>query len=166
GSPRAVDREAGVGMPSGTIADAFEAAAGDRDVLLEDSLGAAADPEIDIADDPGDATRRPIFAGCAHRRDAVDELGLAKGFQFLRPLGAVHLAAFLKAGRDDVVAAADIVEQILEQVAVAWPVPHVMVRIGDRQLGLDDLFTALVEPVRPDGGMAARRDRGDRKSVV
>jgi len=44
GGPGAIDREARVAMPSGTVADAFEAAAGDRDVLLEDALRAAADP--------------------------------------------------------------------------------------------------------------------------
>src|SRR5271166_682430 len=57
GCSRAIDREARVGMPGGPVADALEAAAGDCDVLLEDALGSAADPEIDIADDPGNAAR-------------------------------------------------------------------------------------------------------------
>src|SRR6266478_6046605 len=95
GGPRAVDREARVAMPSGAVADAFEAAAGDCDMLLKDAFGAAADPEIDIADDASDAARVPVFSGRTHRRDAVDELGLAERLQFFRPVGAVHLAAFL-----------------------------------------------------------------------
>src|SRR6266446_1484110 len=160
GCPRAVDREARVCMPSGTVADALEASARKGDVLLENALGAAADPQVDIADDPGNAPCRPVFARCAHRRNTVDEFGLAKGFKFQRLLGAIHLAAFLEAGRDDVVAAADIGEQILEQVAVARPVPHVMVRIDNRQIGIEDLFAALVEPVLPDRRVPARRDRG------
>ena len=129
-------------------------------MLLEDALGPAADAQIDIADDPGDATRLAVFPRRAHRRDAVDEFGLAERFLLLRPVGAVHLAAFLEAGRDDVVAAADVFEQVLEQVAVAGPVPQMMVRIDDRQIGLEDLLAALVEPVRPDRRMTARRDRG------
>ena len=120
-------------MPGGAVADPLEAPARDRDVLFENALGAAADPQIDIADDAGDAPRLAVFAGSAHRRDAVDEFGLAERLQLLRAVGAVHLAAFLKTGRGDVVAAADIVEQILKQVAVAGPVPHVMVRVDDRQ---------------------------------
>ena len=129
-------------------------------MLLEDALGAAADPQIDIADDAGDAARLAVFARRAHRRDAVDEFGLAERFQLLRTVGAVHLAAFLEAGRGDVVAAADIGQQILKQIAVARPVPHMMVGIDDRQLGLDDLFLPPVEPVRADRRMAAGRDRG------
>ena len=81
-------------------------------------------------------------------------------FSSWRPVGAVHLAAFLEAGRGDVVAAADIGQQILKQIAVARPVPHMMVGIDDRQLGLDDLFLPPVEPVRADRRMAAGRDRG------
>src|SRR4029077_3181198 len=68
--------------------------------------------------------------------------------------------AFLETGRDDIVATADIGQQILEHVAVAGAIPHVMVRIDDRQIGLDDLFAALVKPVLPDRGMTARRDGG------
>ena len=117
-------------------------------------------PQIDIADDAGDAARRAVFARGAHRRDAGDELGLAERFQLLRAVGAVHLAAFHEAGRDDVVAAAEIGQQILEQVAVARPVPQMMVRIDDRQIGFEDLLAALVEPIRPHGGVTARRNRG------
>jgi len=134
----------GKARASGAVADALEAPAGDHDVLLEDTLGPAADPQIDIADDPGDAPRRSVFARCAHRRHAGDEFGLAERFQLLRPLGAVHLAAFLKAGRDDVVTAPDIRQQIREQITVARPVPHVVVWVDDRQIGLDDLFATLV----------------------
>ncbi len=157
---RAIDLEARIGVPGGAVADALEAAAGDRDVLLENALGAAADPQIDIADDAGDAPRLPVFAAGAHRRDAVDELGLTQGFQLLRAVGTVHLAAFLEAGRGDVVAAADIGQQVLEQIAVAGPVPHVMVRIDDRQIRLDDLLAPAVEPFGADRRMTAGRDRG------
>src|SRR6516225_5157465 len=102
-------------MPGRAVADALEAAAGAGDMLFEHALGARADPQIDIADDAGTAARGPVFARCAHRRDAVDEFGLAERLLLLRPVGPVHLPAFLEAGRDDVVPAADILEQILEQ---------------------------------------------------
>ena len=41
-------------------------------------------------------------------------------------------------------AAADILQQILEQITIAGPVPQMMVRIDDRQIGLEDLFAAFV----------------------
>ena len=55
--------------------------------------------------------------------------------------------------------AADVFEEILEQIAITWPVPQMVVRIDDRQLGFEDLFAALVQPVRPNRCMAARRYR-------
>src|SRR5207249_4277518 len=88
--------------------------------------------------------------------DAVDELGLAERLLLLRPVGAVHLAAFLKAGCNDFVAGTDIFEQILKQITVAGPVPQVMVRIDDRQIGLEDLLTPLVQPVRAHRRMTSR----------
>ncbi len=154
----AINLQARIIVPGGAVADALEAAARDRHVLFEDALGATADAEIDVADDAVDAFRLAVFAAGAHRRDAIDEFGLAQRLQLLRGVGAIHLAAFLKAGRDDIVAATDIVEQVLEQIAVARPVPHVMVRVDDRQIGLDDRFAALGEPVRADRRVAAGRD--------
>jgi hypothetical protein len=76
-------------------------------------------------------------------RHAVDEFGLAERRLLLRALGPVHLPAFLEAGRDDVVPAADIGQQILQEVAIARPVPHVMVRVDDRQAGLDEFPRAI-----------------------
>ncbi len=147
--------------PGRAVADAAQAAVGDRDVPLEDSLGARAEPQIDKADDAGDATRRPVFARGAHRRDAADELGLAERFELLGPVGAVHLAGLLVAGGADVVTAADIGQQLREQIAIARAVPEMMVRIDNRQIGLDDLFVALVEPVLSDRRLD-RQHRGRR----
>ncbi len=72
-APRAVEIEplsgargehpqARVGVPGRAVADAAEAPAREDDVLFEDALGAAADAEIDIADDPGAGPRRAVFA--------------------------------------------------------------------------------------------------------
>src|ERR1700746_1471208 len=131
---RAVDRKARIGVPGRAVADALEAAAGYRDMLLENALGAAANPQIDIADDAGDAARGPVLARRTHRRDAVDELGLTDRLLLLRAIGPVHFAAFFETGRDDIVTAANVFQQILEQVTVTRPVPQVMVRIDNWQI--------------------------------
>src|SRR5271170_4793638 len=51
-------------------------------------------------------------------------------------------------------------QQVLKQITVARPVPHVMVRIDNWQIRLDDLFAPAVEPILADRRMAAGRDRG------
>src|SRR6266851_10325192 len=79
-APRAIEIEplpgarsehpkARVGMPGGAVADAAEAPARQDDVLFEDAPGAAADPEIDIADDPGAGPAGAVFPAFAHRRN-------------------------------------------------------------------------------------------------
>src|SRR5260221_4576470 len=144
-------------MPGGAVADAAKASAGEDDVLLQYALGAAADAEIDIADDALAGVRLAVFARFAHRRDAGDELGLAERAQFRRPLGAVHLAAFEKHRRADVVAAVQILEQIVKQVAVAWPVPEMMVRVDDRPLRLQRRLLRGSEPVLADRQVTSGR---------
>src|SRR5579883_2301144 len=106
-------------MPGRAVADAAEAAARGDDVLLKHALGAAADAQIDIADDAGAGAHGAVFAALAHRRNAGDELGLPQRAQFGRSLGAVHLAAFEKNRGADVVPAREVFEQIMEQVAIA-----------------------------------------------
>src|SRR5262249_22960053 len=72
------DPQVRVRMPGRAVADAAEAAARQHDMLLQDALGAAADAEIDVADDAGAGVRRAVFAAFAHRRDAGDKLRLAE----------------------------------------------------------------------------------------
>ena len=42
--------------------------------------------------------------------------------------------------------AADVEEQIIEQITPIWSIPQVMVRVDDRQIGLED---RLFMPVKP-----------------
>ena len=147
-------------MPGGAVADAAEPAARQDDVLLQDTLGAAADTEIDIADDAGAGVRGAILAALAHRRDAGDELRLAERAQFGRALGAVHLAAFEKDRGADIVAAVQVFEEIMEEIAVVWTVPQVMVRVDDRPVGLERGLLRRGEPVLADRQMAGRGGGG------
>src|SRR6516225_9480655 len=48
--------------PGRAVANAADAAVGDGDVSLEHALGARSEEQIDIADDSGDATCRPVIA--------------------------------------------------------------------------------------------------------
>ena len=116
-----------------------------------------------MADDALADLGRAVAAAGAHRRDAVDELGLAHRLVGLRPAGAVHRPALHEDGRDDVVALAGIGQQVVQQVAPARPVPEVVVRVDDRQAGVERLLGDLRQPVLADrhvmriGGVAAHR---------
>jgi hypothetical protein len=54
-------------------------------------------------------------------------------------------------------------EQFRQQVAAGLrAVDQVMMRVDNRQIGLDDFFAALVEPLLPDRQVQAERRRGCR----
>ena len=148
-------------MRGGDEADAAEAAAAGRDHRLQHLFDRGAERQIGVADDAGADPRLAVGPGCGHRRDTVGELDLADRAQLDRARGAVHRQPFEVDGRGDVVPAAGVGEQLGQQIAAGLgPVDQVMMRVDDRQLGLDDLLAAPVEPVLPDRQM--RADRGSR----
>jgi hypothetical protein len=48
------------------------------------------------------------------------------------------------------VSASDVEEQIIEQITPTWSIPQVMVRIDDRQIGLENRLFAPIEPSLAD----------------
>src|SRR3979409_1942520 len=64
-----------------------------------------------LADNAGRDPGRPVIAGCAHRRDAGDELGLADRAHLGRAVRAVYRTAFEENRRDDAVPGVQIGEQ-------------------------------------------------------
>jgi len=59
------------------------------------------------------------------------------------PIGAIHRAALLEDGGDDVVAAVEVSEQFRQQIGPAVTVPQMMMRIDDRQLRFEDQLVFL-----------------------
>lgn len=97
-------------------------------------------------------TGRPIGAGGGELRDQVHHLGLAHRPKRLRPVRRLHPAALQEHGGDDVVAGRQIRDEFVEQVtALRAVMPEVVMRIDDRQSGLDDVLMHLREPVGPHG---------------
>ena len=147
-------------VPGRRVAHAAKSAAAGADQRLEHGLDPIAQREIGEADDARGDARRAVLAALAHRRDARDELGLAHRPHLDRAARAVHRVALQEHGRDDVVAGAEIGEQLVQQVAVVGPLPQMMMRVDDRQLGLEDrLGRRLGEPrlVRGTDPSVARR---------
>jgi predicted TIM-barrel fold metal-dependent hydrolase len=108
---RAAVTDGRVGIVTDRIAHPCETAAACVDQRLEDRLDPVAQREIGIADDALCHLDRAVAATGAHRGDARDELGLADRSHLDRPVGAVHRAAFLEDGGDDVVAGVEVGEQ-------------------------------------------------------
>ena len=67
-----------------------------------------------MTDDAGGDPGGPVEPGSAHRRDAARELDLADGPHFGRDVGAVHRGAFDVDGGDDIVAAGEVGQQIVQ----------------------------------------------------
>jgi hypothetical protein len=70
-----------------------------------------------------------------------------------RPVGTVHRAAFDKDALRDVVTAAGIGEQLVEQVPVPVTIPQMMVRIDD----LERRLQYFLFPLRPPRRIAVAR---------
>ena len=147
------------------MADAAEPVTAGADMSLQNVAGFLAVAQIDVADDAGTDFRRTVAAGGAHRGDAVDEFGLADRAESLRTLGSVHGAALQENGGDDVVAAVDVGQQVVEHVYPVRAIPEMVVRIDDRQVGLQDRLFAAREPVVADGDVGAGRGGGAHAGV-
>ena len=128
----------GLASQRGRVAHAAEASAAGAQVRLQHGLDAIAQREIGEADDAGGDLRRAVLAAVAHRRHAGDELRLAHRPHLDGAVRAIHRVALEEHGGHDVVPGAEIGQQLVQQIAVIRPDPQVMVRVDDRQLGLED----------------------------
>ena len=151
-----------IGVPATRVAHAAEPPAAGADMRLQHRLDPVALGQVGVTDDAGGHARLAVAAAVAHRGDAGDELGLAHRPHLARAAGAIHRVALQEHAADNVVAGGAIVEELVQQVARgghlpriagarhARAVPQVMVRIDDRQLGVEDLLRRrLGEPFRP-----------------
>jgi hypothetical protein len=141
-----------IGVPGRDLPDAAEASATGRDLGVEHGADAV-EAQVGVADDAGGDPARPVIAAGRHRGHAGDEFGLTDAAHFGRAVGAVHRAAFHEHGGDDVVAGGDVVLQVQEEVADALVVIEVVVRIDDRQRGLERRLVMQSEPVGADREM-------------
>src|SRR5580692_2643092 len=113
------------------MADAAEAAVAGSDLRLQHARYAVAEAQVGVPDNPGAQPALAELSARTHRRRSVDEFDFADRLHLRRPVGAIHRAAFDKDALRDVVTAAGIGEQLVEQVSVPAAIPQMMVRIDD-----------------------------------
>src|SRR6185369_4677960 len=135
------------------MADAAEAAVAGSDLRLQHARYAVAEAQVGMPDNAGAQPALAVLSARAHRRRAVDEFDFADRLHLGRPVGAVHRPAFDKDALRDLVTAAGVGEQLVEQVAVPAPIPQMMVRIDDLERRLQDLLF----PPRPPCRIAVTR---------
>src|SRR5207237_6572291 len=146
GRVRAAARECLAGVPDHRVADTAEAAAAGGDLRLQHARDAVTEAQISVPNNPGAQPALAVAPAGAHRRGAVDKFDFADRLHLRRAVGAVHRTAFDKDAVRDVVAAARVGEQLVEEVAVPVPLPQVMMRIDDLERWLQDLLFPLRTP--------------------
>jgi hypothetical protein len=119
-------------------------------VRFEHALHAIAETAVSRADDAGRDAARPVQTAGAHRRLAVGELRLADDPILRRPIGAVHRVGVDEDRGDNVVAAADVLEELVDQVAapataqrdepVGEAIVQMVMRVHDRQRRIERGF--------------------------
>ena len=135
------------------MADASKSAVAGGDLGLQHARDRVTQPQICMTDDAAAQPRRAVLPAGAHRRCPVDKLGFADRLHLDRAIGAVHRAALDKNGLGDVVTAAGVGEQLLDQKTVPGAVPQMVVGIDDLQPRFDDLLLPQCEP----GGIRVTR---------
>ena len=132
------------------MANAAKAPAAGVKVRFQNLGYIAAQAQIRMPDDTGGDACLAVFAAGAHGRDAVDEFGLADHAQGHRAVGPDHGAAFDEDSGDDVVAAVQILQDLVEEItvghALVFELPKMMMRITDRQVGINRFLHHLGQP--------------------
>ena len=113
---------------------------------LQHGLHGIAEHEVGVADDAGGDFRRSVLAAGALGGQPLHELGFSDATQILGPARAIHGVALDEHGLGHVVPGAQIIGQLIQQIAVALPIPEVVVRVADGEVGFDGLFDNLSEP--------------------
>ncbi len=151
-----------VGIPRRDVADAAKASAAGADMRFQHRPHALTQPQVGVAYDACAHLGLAVVARGAHRRDAVDEFGLTDRLHFLGTGGAMHRAALHEHGGDNVMPAVGVGQQIIQHIDPARPLPEMMVRIDDRQVGFQDRLAPPRQPVVADRqvGAAGRLRRG------
>jgi len=90
---------------------------------VQDRLDTATQHHVRVPDDAGGYPGFSEHAAAAHRRDAVGELYLTDRPHFLGAPVAIHRARFHVHGRDDIVAAAGIRQQVIQQISPSGALP-------------------------------------------
>ena len=133
------------------MANAAKPPTGGRDMRFQHRLHGFTQCQIGIANNPGIGGDIAIDAAGEHRGDAGDEFCLTHWLQSFRSCGAMHGTRLDIDRRLDVVAAFQIGQEFIVQIAPARPIPKMVMRINDHLCGVQDFFLPCREPILSHG---------------
>src|ERR1700750_133050 len=116
------------------MSHAAEPPAGRPNVRLQHGLAPLAQRQVGKSNNSGRDFRRSITTAVAHGGNAGNELRFPYRAHFLGATGAIHRVALQEHRGGDVVASAEVVEQLVQQVSVIGTLPEVMVSINNWQV--------------------------------
>ncbi len=134
------------------MAHAAKPAAASADMRLQHRFDPLAQRQIRVPDDPGGDLWLPVSSAVAHRGDAGHEFRFAHRTHLRGPAGAVHRMALQEHGADDVVPAAQVREQFVQQVTMVGTLPQVMMRINNGQSRIKNRFRRCLASHTSSGG--------------
>ena len=105
-----------IAVPDGAAANALETISRGAQVGLEDRVDPLRQAQLGEADNSGANPGRTVAAACAHRRDAVDELGFAERREIRIAVGAIHRVALHEHRRENIVAGVDVGQELRQQI--------------------------------------------------
>ena len=100
-----------------------------------------------MADDAGADPAFSIYAACTYRRGAIREFYFSDRAELRRTVSPVHGSAFHKHACLNVVPAANVVEEVEEEIPAFRAIPEMMVRIDDGQIRLNNGLIVAGEPL-------------------
>src|SRR5690348_16154943 len=103
-----------------------EPAVASADMSLEHWFNPLTQGQVGVTHDSGGNPRPSVRAAIAHGGNAGDELSLADRTHLLWAGRAIHRVALQKYCRHDIVPAAQVGEQFVQQVTLIGPLPKVM----------------------------------------
>ena len=138
------------------MADPAKAIAARAHQRGQNRLDTAAQHHIRVSNNAGGDPGFAKDAAVAHRRDAIGELNLADRPHFLGAPIAIHRTRLHVHRRNNIVTAAGIQQQVIQQIPPSRALPQMMVRIDDRQFRFENRLLAPVEPISGESGSMAR----------
>jgi hypothetical protein len=124
-------------VPRRRVPNTAKAARTRSDVRFEHGRHSIAQSEVGVSDNSRHDSRVNRWIVRGSLSDAFEKCGFTDGLEFLRTGLSIPIATLDRNRRSDIVTTVEIVEQILQQIIFRMPLPQMMMRIADRQRGLE-----------------------------
>ena len=121
-------------MPRGDLPHAAKTIATGANVRLENRPDTLAKTKIDVSDYSCADAALAVTTAWAHRRSAIEKLGFADWPHFRNDILAIHRAALYNNGGANIVAGAEVSQEIRKKVSILGAPPQMVMRVDNSQV--------------------------------